>query len=125
MKTDNKYRFSLQWGAETDEKIQAGDFLEGIGNRKSEFVVLAVTEYLAAHPEALAPGHKLQIVVNPSLTRDQIRDMIVSLINERTAGMARLPEEAVSAGAASAGTEAVISTYVDTMLNNMDIFGTG
>jgi hypothetical protein len=39
--------------------------------------------------------------------------------------MARLPEEAVSAGAASAETEPVMSTDIDAMLNNLDIFGTG
>lgn len=46
MFADNKFRFSLQWGNDTEEKARAGELLERMGNKKSEFVVLAVTEYL-------------------------------------------------------------------------------
>lgn len=45
MFADNKFRFSLQWGSDSAEKIQAGKLLERLGNKKSEFVVMAVAEY--------------------------------------------------------------------------------
>ena len=77
------YRFSLQWSSETAEKAQAGELLESLGNRKSEFVVLAVSEYIEAHPESLLSGQKPRIVVRPSLTRDQIEAIVVSILEKR------------------------------------------
>lgn len=55
MRKNGKYRFSLQFPAETEEQIQAGELLERLGNRKSAVVVAALGEYLAAHPALLTP----------------------------------------------------------------------
>lgn len=52
MKKDGKYRFSLQFGAETEEQQSVGELLERLGNRKSAVVVAAVSDYILAHPEA-------------------------------------------------------------------------
>lgn len=117
MKTPDKYRFTLQWGAETTEKVQAGDLLEGLGNRKSEFVILAITEYLAAHPEALTTGRKLQIVVKPSITQDEVRAMVLALLEEKMSGI--LP----SMNSGSARVEPMVTeTDIDKMLENLDLF---
>ena len=86
MRTPEKFRFTLQWGAETAEKVQAGSFLQNLGNRKSEFVVLAVTEYFTAHPDVLLAGHKPKIVVKPSYTREQVEALVRSIVEERMAG---------------------------------------
>lgn len=51
MKRDGKYRFSLQFGSETREQVQAGELLERLGNRKSAVVIAALNAYIAAHPE--------------------------------------------------------------------------
>ena len=51
MKKDGKYRFSLQFGSETEAEQMAGEFLERLGNKKSTIVVAAINEYLASHPQ--------------------------------------------------------------------------
>lgn len=118
VKTPDKFRFTLQWGAETSEKVQAGNFLESLGNRKSEFIVLAVHEYLAAHPEALTAGRKLQIVVNPSVTPEQVKAMITTMLEEKLAGMALAAQEPNSSGSKLVVTE----TDVNEMLENLNLF---
>ena len=56
MKRDGKYRFSLQFGSETREQVQAGELLERLGNRKSAVVIAALNAYIAAHPELAEPA---------------------------------------------------------------------
>ena len=79
MFADNKFRFSLQWGSDTEEKIQAGRLLERLGNKKSEFVVLAVMEYLRRHPDLAASSGKISIEVQSSQTPAQLRAMVEEL----------------------------------------------
>ena len=79
MFADNKFRFSLQWGSDTEEKIQAGRLLERMGNKKSEFVVLAVMEYLRRHPDLAASSGKISIEVQSSQTPAQLRAMVEEL----------------------------------------------
>jgi len=76
MKKLDRFRFSLQWGVDSAEKNQAGEVLEKLGNKKSEFVVLAVSEYFKTHPEIPPEGQKINIIVKPSLTREQIEVMV-------------------------------------------------
>lgn len=63
LRKDDKYRFSFQWGSDTQERIAAGDFLEKLGNKKSDFIVLAIWEYLQRHPEAVVLGTKIKITM--------------------------------------------------------------
>lgn len=50
MKRDGKYRFSLQFGSETREQVQAGELLERLGNRKSAVVIdFQVTPHQLRH----------------------------------------------------------------------------
>lgn len=42
MRTNGGYRFSLQFAADTEEQIRAGEFLEKMGNRKSVMIVNAI-----------------------------------------------------------------------------------
>jgi hypothetical protein len=113
-----KYRFSLQWYADTVEKVQAGDFLESLGNRKSELVVMAVTEYLNANPEILAAGNKPKIIVKPSYTREQMESLVKALIEERLAGIRPVANERVE----PAGEITDIEPDIDEMLKNLEIF---
>ena len=55
LRRDDRFRFSLQWSADTEEKAKVGAFLERLGNKKSDFIVLAVVEYLQRHPEMEIP----------------------------------------------------------------------
>jgi len=120
VKSADKYRFSLQWSAESEERIQAGEFLESLGNRKSELVILAVTEYLNAHPEISAPGSKLKIVIKPELRMEQVKAMIQTMIEENLSG--RVLEKWVQNTDDGVSRLAESEADVDEMLKNLDLF---
>ena len=118
VRTPDKFRFTLQWNADTDEKVRAGDFLESLGNRKSELIVLALTEYIAAHPEMMSVGRKLKIEVKQNITADQVKVMVLAMIEEKLAGITTVERGA----GASVGELMVSETEIDEMLNNLDLF---
>ena len=98
--------------------VQAGEFLESLGNRKSEFVLLAISEYFVAHPEVLSTGNKLQIVVKPSYSRDQMEAIVRSIIEEKMAGAPLVAPDHERYG----GVAATIEPDIDEMLKNLDLF---
>lgn len=122
MLSDNKFRFSLQWGADSEEKVQAGRLLEKLGNKKSEFIVLAVTEYIREHPEVVSPGSKIRITVQPTQTADQlqamVREMAMAAVAELMAGMTLVPASPQSDAQPSGPSQ----EDLDDMLKNLDIF---
>lgn len=83
MRKNGKYRFSLQFPAETEEQIQAGELLERLGNRKSAVVVAALWEYLLAHPALLSPECKVEIRSEQRLSPDLIKEMVQKMLDER------------------------------------------
>ncbi len=83
MKKNGKYRFSLQFPAETEEQIQAGELLERLGNRKSAVVVQALHEFLIAHPELLYAKGKIAVNMTQSYSKAQIEDLVEKLVQER------------------------------------------
>ena len=80
MRRDDKYRFSLGWGRDTAEKIAVGDFLEKLKNRKSDFIVQAVWEYIRNHPEVMAENAKIVITIQSTPTDEQTIARIQSMI---------------------------------------------
>jgi len=118
VKTSDKFRFTLQWGAETGEKIQAGEFLESLGNKKSEFVVMAVAEYIRSHPEALTPGQKLRIVVQQNFTKEQVEAIVRGVLEERMAGSPPFTRDNSVITAIPAESE----PDLDEMLKNLEVF---
>lgn len=118
MQTVDKYRFSLQWGSDTFEKRQTGSFLEGLGNKKSDFIIAATTEYFAAHPEILDPSRKLQIVVNQNYTREQVKAIVLAVLDERLADV-----NTVTLHSSNPDSEPQITDAdIDEMLQNLEIF---
>lgn len=119
---DNKFRFTLQWGTDSEEQVQAGHLLETLGNKKSTFVVLAVTEYIRLHPEVATPGGKISITVQPTQTADQLQEMVREMakaaVTELMAGMTLVPNSAQS-DAQSVGPS---QDDLDDMLKNLEIF---
>lgn len=89
MRRDDKYRFSLGWGRDTVEKIAVGDFLEKLKNRKSDFIVQAVWEYIRNHPEVMAENAKIVITIQSTPTDEQTIARIQSMID---ASVERLKE---------------------------------
>lgn len=122
MLAGNKYRFPLQWGNDTAEKAMAGQLLDRLGNKKSEFVVLALTEYIQAHPEVAAPGGKIQINVHPTQSEEQLQTMVKELakaaVEELMAGMTIVP----TAGTGEAMPTGPSQEDLDAMLENLDLF---
>ena len=91
MRRDDKFRFSLQWSADTEERARVGTLLDRMGNKKSDFIVMAIMEYLQRHPEADMPktdmpGAKIKITYQPLHTKDQllamVRDMVKTSMGE-------------------------------------------
>lgn len=89
MRRDDKYRFSLGWGRDTAEKIAVGDFLEKLKNRKSDFIVQAVWEYIRNHPEVMEENAKIVITIQSTPTDEQTIARIQSMID---ASVERLKE---------------------------------
>ena len=84
MKRDGKYRFSLQFGSETQEQVQEGELLERLGNRKSAVVIAALNAYIAAHPELAEPA-PVSVKIDGGIRREALEQMILSIVDERIA----------------------------------------
>ena len=76
MRRDDRFRFSLQWSADTEEKAKVGALLERLGNKKSDFIVLAVVEYLQRHPEMEMSGAKIKIITSEKQSRKKMQKVV-------------------------------------------------
>lgn len=119
MKRDGKYRFSLQFPADTQERIQAGELLERLGNRKSTIIVEAVNAYLAAHPNLLERNQKIEIAVHSGWSRKDMEQLIRTILDEKLAALGK--EERTSAPLPKQEPEA-IEAGIAQMLDNLDLF---
>lgn len=121
MKRDGKYRFSLQFGAETTEQVQAGELLERLGNRKSAIVVAALNEYITTHPEFAEPaGRKIHVKIEGGgISRDTLEQMIRTLIDERIKD-GRLSAD--SAEITSVQPPNSLNEGIAAMISNLDLF---
>ena len=121
VKKPDKYRFTLQWGAGSAEKVQAGEFLKSLGNKKSEIIVAAIVEYLHNHPEAVSAGRKPKIIIKASYTDERLREMV----GEMVASYASI----IGPGSQSSQSESDDNSvpddlFVDEMLGNLAAFDT-
>ena len=82
-KKENVYRFSLQFGMDTTDKIRAGEFMEKLGNKKSAVVVAALNEYLEQHPEAKSETLRIRVEQESSLRKEKLEQFIRSLVREQ------------------------------------------
>ena len=121
METRDKYRFTLQWGSDTSEKVQVGELLKRFGNRKSEFIIMAIAEYIRLHPEVLTSEKKPKIAVRLGYTWEQIEAMVEAMINERLAGSAHINRGFCN----SENVNNVNENDMDEMISNLDLFSTG
>lgn len=119
MKKDGKYRFTLQFGSESEEEYRAGEFLESLGNKKSAIIIAALNEYLVSHPELQTPYCKIEVKVGSTFNQEKVEQIIRTIVEEK---MAMLP----FAAAATPQTEKFPETLeqdVATMLDNLELFG--
>lgn len=114
MKKDGIYRFSLQFRAGTEEQIRAGELLERLGNKKSQIIVAALNEYMAAHPELENRDCKINIKTSPVYDEEQIKQIIEDIMQQKF-GNVQMEDNA----------ETIQENTVDDisqMLNNIDLF---
>ena len=90
LRRDDRFRFSLQWRADTEEKARVGALIEQLGNKKSDFIVMAVMDYLQRHPDMDIPGAKIKITYQPLHTKEQllamVRDIVKTSVGEFLSG---------------------------------------
>lgn len=117
MKQNHVYRFSLQFGMESTDKIRAGEFLEKLGNKKSAVVVAALNEYLERHPEAQGETLRIQVERTGVFLREELEQLVRSIVREQM-GKTAAPESGSSASSKIEGMEDDIAK----MLENLDLF---
>lgn len=116
MKRDGVYRFNLQFPADTQEHIRAGEVLERLGKRKSSLVVAALGEYLDRHPQWETPEVRIKIEQQSALTREKLEELVRRLVEEK---LASLP---VSSQEADPVVEEELDSDISQMLENLELF---
>lgn len=115
---DGKYRYTLQFGMETEAERQAGAFLERLGNRKSPVIIAALTEYLQNHPELQSNQSKVQFSISgidPRLLEMKIQQ----LIDER---LGTIHLTSLQADTYAPETAKQVSNDILDMLNDLECF---
>ena len=106
MRTENGYRFTLQFPGKTENQRHIGEYLEGLGSKKSRFIITAICEYLAKHPEELTIDSKTQVGII-GFSRDEIKDIIREILAERGA-LIQLPDDPPPAETSEANVDAML-----------------
>lgn len=88
-----------------------------MGNKKSRFIVLAVNEYIGAHPELSEQSGSIHIQESKSgFSREELRVIITEILTERgyiTSDSFERPQESSSRP---------VVAGVDDMLDNLNVF---
>lgn len=122
MRRDDKYRFTLGWSSDSNEKAAVGDLLERLKNHKSDLVVQAVWEYIQRHPEVLVSEAKIVITVHSTPTDEQtmtkIQSMIDASMEKLKSSLKQLGEQALPESEPTGPSQ----QDLDDMLSHLDIF---
>lgn len=116
MKREGIYRFNLQFPADTQERIRAGEVLERLGKRKSSLVVAALGEYLDRHPQWETPEVRIKIEQQSALTREKLGELVRRLVEEK------MPSLPVSSQEADPAVEEELDSDISQMLENLELF---
>ena len=119
MKKDGKYRFSLQFGADSEEQVKAGELLERLGNKKSAVVVAALNDYLNSNPDLQDTHCKIEVKLTSGYNRDGIEEIIRRIVEERLATVHQ--DEYLIAFSEGNGTD-TLEADIAQMLDNLDVF---
>ena len=115
MRKDGKYRFTLQFGADSEDQIRVGELLENLGNRKSTIIVSALTDYINAHPELQSGYSKIEVKVAPAFDRSQMERLIRSIVEEK---LSELHTTETIADTSMSGTSEALEEDITKMLDN-------
>lgn len=119
MKRGTTYRFSLQFGTDTESKIRAGELLERLGNKKSAVIVAALNDYLEKHPELENGTLRIKIEDQNQVRRRQLEDVIRAIVQEQ------LQTGALRVEAAPSKESDVLQQDIAAMLDNLNAFQQG
>ena len=112
---NGKYRFTLQFPADTEEQIQAGELLERLGNKKSAVLVAALCEYLQAHPALQNPACKIELKATHSYLSEALAELVREMVGEQLA-------QASGTGAQESPNVPQTGSDVAEMLENLEMF---
>ena len=116
MRKDGKYRFTLQFGADSEDQIRVGELLEKLGNRKSMIIVSALSDYINAHPELQSGYSRIEVKVAPAFDRNQMERLIRSIVEEKLSELHTIADTSMS------GTSEDLEEDITQMLDNLNIF---
>lgn len=114
MKLDGKYRFTLQFPADTERRIRAGELLEQLGNRKSAVVVAALCEYADRHTELLTRPVRAKIQTEYAASRAALEELVRKLVSEQLEQGNAVVEQ---------NNAYTLDDDIARMLGNLDVFG--
>ena len=116
MRKDGKYRFTLQFSADSEDQIRVGELLENLGNRKSMIIVSALSDYINAHPELQSGYSRIEVKVAPAFDRNQMERLIRSIVEEKLSELHTIADTSMS------GTSEALEEDITQMLDNLNIF---
>ena len=119
MRTSDGYRFGLQFKNLSDAHRQVGEFLESLGNKKSEAVVTALIEYIKAHPEVLNRDNPIKVVAAYGYSEETLKTMLEALLKNYVSSdqtPSALPDT-------DSTTDDVNSLAMDALLDGLEKFG--
>ena len=119
VRTSDGYRFGLQFKNLSDAHRQVGEFLESLGNKKSETVVTALIEYIKAHPEVLNRDNPIKVVAAYGYSEETLKTMLAELLEKHIKG------NQVSTGLPETDSvpNDVNSLAMDVLLDGLEKFG--
>lgn len=120
MKKDGKYRFSLQFGSDTEDERKAGELLERLGNKKSVVVVAALNAYLSAHPDLQNPNCKIEIKVDSGYNRAGIEEIVKTIVAQQL--KIYQPKDSFANPSSEEQKTEALENDVIQMLDNLDMF---
>jgi len=95
-----------------------GEFLESLGNKKSEAVVTAMIEYIRAHPEVLNKDNPVKIIAAYGYSEETLNAKIEAMIRKVAGSNPVLSVDAPSDNTS----ENDASRALDALLNGLDRF---
>lgn len=117
MKKGSVYRFSLQFPADTESSIRAGELLERLGNKKSVLVVQALNEFIQRNPRIFDEPLRIKVEEQSALSRERLEQMIRDIISEQLSR-----NSSSVTGSHAVDTANLQEDDISQMLSNLDLF---
>ena len=119
MRVKGRYRFSLQFSADSEDHIRIGELLERSGNRKSALIISAMSEFLASHPEVERTQGEIKFQLYGADQRGELEKLIREEVCKQVAELRALESESETP---PDGQITPQDDSVDLMLDNLQLF---